>query len=76
MATRSTSCFAPSETTLGIGHPSNAPSTCTAPEKTTIDKSGANTAGIESMHMIRKGQLGAIKDQTSSPTNQFYSLAF
>ena len=26
-------------------------------------------------HMIRKGQLGAIKDQASSAANQFYSLA-
>ena len=33
-------------------------------------------AGIETMHMIRKGQLGAIKDQASSAANQFYSLAF
>ncbi len=33
-------------------------------------------AGIEVMHMIRKGQLGAIKDQASSAANQFYSLAF
>ena len=33
-------------------------------------------AGIEIMHMIRKGQLGAIKDQASSAANQFYSLAF
>ena len=33
-------------------------------------------AGIETMHMIRKGQLGDIKDQTSSAANQFYSLAF
>ncbi len=33
-------------------------------------------AGIETMHMIREGQLGAINDQASSPTNQFYSLAF
>ena len=33
-------------------------------------------AGIETMHMIHKGQLGAIKDRTSSPANQFYSLAF
>ena len=32
--------------------------------------------GIEIMHMIRKGQLGAIKDQASSAANQFYSLAF
>ena len=31
---------------------------------------------LELMHMIRKGQLGAIKEQTSSPANQFYSLAF
>ncbi len=33
-------------------------------------------AGIEVMHMIRKGQLGAIKDQASPAANQFYSLAF
>ncbi len=34
------------------------------------------SAGIETMHMIRKGQLAAIKNQASSPANQFYSLAF
>ena len=33
-------------------------------------------AGIEVMHMIRKGQLGRVKDQASSPAAQFYSLAF
>ena len=33
-------------------------------------------AGIEIMHMIRKGQLGAIKGRASSAGNQFYSLAF
>ena len=33
-------------------------------------------AGIEVMHMIRKGQLGSTKDQTSSAANHFYSLAF
>ena len=33
-------------------------------------------AGIETMHMIRKGQLGNIKDKHSSAPNQFYSLAF
>ena len=33
-------------------------------------------AGIEVMHMIRKGQLGAIKDRASSVAIQFYSLAF
>ncbi len=33
-------------------------------------------AGVEVMHMIRKGQLGVIKDQASSAANQFYSLAF
>ena len=33
-------------------------------------------AGIEVMHMIRKGQLGATKDPASSAANQFYSLAF
>ncbi len=33
-------------------------------------------AGLEVMHMIRKGQLGAIKDRASSAANQFYSLGF
>ena len=33
-------------------------------------------AGIEVMHMIRKGQLGAIQARASSAANQFYSLAF
>jgi putative transposase len=33
-------------------------------------------AGIEVMLMIRKGQLGNIKDQAESAANQFYSLAF
>ena len=33
-------------------------------------------AGIEVMHMIRKGQLGNIKDRATSAANQFYSLAF
>ena len=33
-------------------------------------------AGIETLHMIRKGQLGNIKDRASSAANQFYSLAF
>jgi putative transposase len=33
-------------------------------------------AGIEVMHMIRKGRLGNIKDQGSSPASQFHSLAF
>ena len=33
-------------------------------------------AGIEVMHMIRKGQLGDIKDRSSSAANQLYSLAF
>ena len=33
-------------------------------------------AGIETMHMIKKGQLDAFKDRGSSPTDQFYSLAF
>ena len=33
-------------------------------------------AGIEIMHMIRKGQLGSIKERTSSAANRFYSLAF
>ena len=33
-------------------------------------------AGIEVMHMIRKGQLGGVKDPASSAANQLYSLAF
>ena len=33
-------------------------------------------AGIETMHMIREGQLADIKDRTSSAASQFYSLAF
>ena len=33
-------------------------------------------AGIEVMHMIRKGQLGEVIDQASSSANQFYSLAY
>ena len=33
-------------------------------------------AGIETMHMIRKGQLERLKDPASSVANQFYSLAF
>ena len=33
-------------------------------------------AGIETMHMIRKGQLECPKGQASSAASQFYSLAF
>ena len=33
-------------------------------------------SGIETMHMIKKGQLDALKDRLSSPAKQFYSLAF
>ena len=33
-------------------------------------------AGIETLHMIRKGQLEPLKEQDSSAANQFYSLAF
>ena len=29
-------------------------------------------AGINVMHMVRKGQLGNIKDRTTSAANQFY----
>ena len=32
--------------------------------------------GIETTHMIRKGQLGDIKDPASAAANSFYSLAF
>jgi len=32
-------------------------------------------AGIETMHMIRKGQLDRPEDQASSAASQFYSLA-
>jgi putative transposase len=33
-------------------------------------------AGIETMHMIRKGQLGGPKRKVASAAKQFYSLAF
>ena len=33
-------------------------------------------AGIETMHMIKKGQLDFVKDRTSSAADKFYSLAF
>ncbi len=33
-------------------------------------------AGIETMHMIRKGQLEQTKGRVSSAANQFYSPAF
>jgi len=33
-------------------------------------------AGIETMHMIKKGQLHAIKDRASTAAKQLYSLAF
>ena len=33
-------------------------------------------AGIETMHMVRMGQLGNNKDKDSSAANQFYLLAF
>ncbi len=32
--------------------------------------------GIEILHMIRKGQLGTIKEKASNVANQLYSLAF
>ena len=33
-------------------------------------------AGIETMHMIKKGQMSCPNGQTVSAANQFYSLAF
>ena len=33
-------------------------------------------AGIETMHMVKKGQLDRSKAQASSAASQFYSLAF
>jgi putative transposase len=33
-------------------------------------------AGIEVMHMIRKGQLDSPEGQVASAAKQFYSLAF
>ena len=33
-------------------------------------------AGIETMHMIKKGRLEFVKDETSSAADKFYSLAF
>ena len=35
-----------------------------------------NLAGIETMHMIKKGQLQRPKDKALSAASQFYSLAF
>lgn len=32
-------------------------------------------AGIETMHMIKKGQLGSAGDLAFSPADYFYSLA-
>ena len=32
--------------------------------------------GIETMHMIKKGQLDGLKDKAASAANQFYCLAF
>ena len=32
-------------------------------------------SGIETMHMLKKGQLDGLKDQASSAAHQFYSLA-
>ena len=54
------------------------------PEKITIDKSGTDTAaivrmradsgaGIEAVHMIKKGQPELVKDETSSAADKFYS---
>ena len=36
---------------------------------------GILLADIEVMYMIRKGQLGGVKDPASAAANQFYSLA-
>ncbi|MEJ8852390.1 IS6 family transposase [Variovorax rhizosphaerae] len=36
----------------------------------------AMIAGIETMHMIRKGQMDCLEDQTSSAAAKFYTLAF
>ena len=33
-------------------------------------------AGIETMHMIKKGRLAGLKQQASSAADHFYSLAF
>jgi putative transposase len=33
-------------------------------------------AGIETMHMIKKGQLGCSNGSTVSAADQFYGLAF
>ena len=33
-------------------------------------------AGIETMHMIKKGQLDRPKAQAATAASQFYSLAF
>ena len=41
----------------------------------TFRRARALIAGIETMHMIRKGQLDAPEGQASSAASQFYSLA-
>ena len=50
------------------------------PISITIDKSGANTAAInsviETMHMIKKGQLHCPEGQSLSAAEQFYGMAF
>ena len=33
-------------------------------------------AGIETMHMIKKGRLAGLKQQASSAADQFYSMAY
>ena len=38
--------------------------------------SRALIAGIETMHMFKKGQLDLLKDRASSAADEFYSLAF
>jgi len=40
-----------------------------------IDKSGANTAGFELIHMLKKGQMRTTRGKRLSPVEQFYGLA-
>jgi len=47
----------------------------TGPSNASCDPCSVLLAGIETMHMIKKGQLDRSKAQASSAASQFYSLA-
>ncbi len=48
----------------------------TAPAKPVERSARILIAGIETMHMIRKGQMNCPAGSTASAADQFYSLAF